>query len=310
MATTLRCPLCFARFTGRDGPLARCAACATPSHGACVAELGVACATLGCARGPRPRPHPAAPQTAPPPGLLWPLAFTWLLFVAWPFALLVWLLTLGRAWSRPRRARSLAAALLLSPFVAVPLLAAVRACHGYASGTAVLEVGRDEEPGLDPEVRCPRRHGSYFEAQPLSRWTNELVLRGLTRLLGVLPGGYDGPLPSTARAADLVVGAAIQTIAPGVQPGTGPSSATLDRTLRLDLEERSLRLELSWPLTAEVLRQDPVAVWHPVRVARVGRRAVLLAAADDPSVAALVDLRTNRVVAAVPLSHRTGLLGR
>jgi len=68
----VRCPLCRGELdqpAGGDQPpgVSTCPDCATTYHAACVKELGVLCATLGCARGPKPPAARLADSKPRPP---------------------------------------------------------------------------------------------------------------------------------------------------------------------------------------------------------------------------------------------------
>lgn len=203
LATRLRCPLCLSELD--EPPVAAvCPGCATACHAACVAELGVACPTLGCAvrRG-------GGVVVRPRVGLLWPLVLTWLLFgPLWPGALAAWGWAL---WRARRRRRRVALALLASPFVVVPACSVGVAVAGYSAGTATLtsldDLDGKRRRGYDPELRCGIDYVSChvtFGPELLSIDLHEAVLRGLLQHLGPMPGAYTGPIPSRVEAHALL----------------------------------------------------------------------------------------------------------
>ncbi len=145
------------------------------------------------------------------PGLFWPLVCTWLLYwLLWPAGLAPWGWALLRA-SRRRRRAAWAAALLASPFVVLPACSAGVAVGGYFTGTAFLtrqDLDRKRvTPVFDPALRC-NVHYEMFPVSPgpelFSTEVHELVLRGLIRLLGPMPGAYTGPIPTSVEAHALL----------------------------------------------------------------------------------------------------------
>lgn len=312
LAARVCCPLCRGSLETPDDPAARCFACGTAYHAACVAELGVACTTIGCARGPAypaPRlvplaaPPPRVELLARPPGLAWPLVVTWLLVAFWPLALVGWGWALRRAWRRPRRARAVAAALVLSPFVALPALSAGRAVVAYASGSAVLVTSRLEPyVGLDPEVRCPQQEGGHV-GRASTFDVHDLVVRGLARLLGPMPGGYDGPLPPASEAAALLAGPAARLGSTLDSPEWG------SERLVVVAGGRPIALELPWTLTAYAFGTD-ARTSRPVRVVPLDGRSFLVAALGDPASALVCDAEAGRAVALVPFRSSPRPFGR
>lgn len=259
LATRLRCPLCLGPLDeppadGAATAPAPCPGCATAYHAACVAELGVACTTLGCALGPKPPPKRglAIPvDVRPRAGLVMPLALTWLFYVPWPLGLIAWGWALWRA--RRRRGRAAwAAAVLLSPFVVVPAWSAGAAVHGYATGTAVLSPPGWGAPtlrttlSLDPEVRCLVRHSGLVLGPDLPEAANELVLRGLTRLFGPMAHAYTGPIPTPAQARVLLERAPATPVATPLPSPYSDDGALLQVTLDGRTELLRVPGELHW----------------------------------------------------------------
>lgn len=85
-APGVRCPLCLGELDqppGGDQPpgVSSCPDCATTYHAACVKELEVPCATLGCARGPKPPDGRLTVAKRPPPARRPARALVALLFV-------------------------------------------------------------------------------------------------------------------------------------------------------------------------------------------------------------------------------------
>jgi hypothetical protein len=84
----VRCPLCLGELGAAQPPaVSTCPDCATTYHAACVQELGVPCATLGCARGPKPPVGRPADTKPPPPLRLRPGLLVTALFFLAPIAL-------------------------------------------------------------------------------------------------------------------------------------------------------------------------------------------------------------------------------
>lgn len=300
LLAALRCPLCREPLDG--GAPTRCGDCATAYHAACVAELGVPCATLGCSSRPAPArgPKPAA-AAAPLREVLGPLAAAWLVFLAWPLALPIAGLALARAWSHPRRRRLLPAVCLGSPFVAVPLLSAAAAVVGYATGTAEVVLARGERyVGLDPVTRCGQRSGPYFGNEPISATTHDLVLRGLIRLLGPMPGAYDGPLPTGPEALALLAG-------PSARIGCVEQLDDRGAASRVELLAVGRTLVLDAPAAlgvGGVTRGSPL---RPVWYVPLDETGLLVAAPGEPADALVFDLRAGRAVALVVLRPRPSL---
>lgn len=345
LAARLRCPLCLEPleaatppFDVPQGPVdstatspttapgdapATCPDCSTAYHAACVVELGVFCTTIGCAQGPKPPPkrgHTIGVQVRPRLGLVVPLVLTWLLYLPWPLGLIAWGWTLWRARRRRRRS-AWAAAVLLSPFVAVPLWSAAAAVHGYATGTA--ELTRTPRPfgsgsgavvfdPIDRDVRCPVRFGGLTLGPGLPELVNEAVLRGLAWLFGPMADAYTGPLPTQAEAAELLARAAPTTIgqaAPALRAPAGFSAAHAGR-LRLTLDGEPLDLavpyQLFWeagidpratsgPCVIRAVRLDPGGLLVSVSVEADGPRSP-----SPPSPRALLfDLTRKRAVCAL-----------
>ena len=308
-------------------PPATCPSCATAYHAACVAELGVACTTLGCAQGPKaPQKRGAAVQgieVRPRIGLVVPLVLTWLLYIPWPLGLIAWGWAVWRARRRRRRA-PLAAALLLSPFVVVPAWCAGAAVHGYATGTAVLtwsSGGFGDRSGLvdlplDPEVRCRVEYRGLTLGPGLPDLVNELVLRGLARLFGPMARSYTGPLPTRAEVASLLAQAPPTTIgregspalrAPVGRPWDpeGFSDGHLGLTLDGEAVDLAIPGELFWQAGLDDRATSGPCV---VRTARLDPGGLLVSISVEegpggPSVqirrTLLFDLTSKRAVAAL-----------
>ncbi len=309
-------------------PPATCPGCATAYHAACVAELGVACTTLGCAQGPKAPPtrggRPVVGlEVRPRVGLVVPLVLTWLLYIPWPLGLIAWGWAVWRARRRRRRA-PLAAALLLSPFVVVPAWCAVAAVHGYATGTAVLtwsSGGFGDRSGLadlpiDPEVRCRVEYRGLTLGPGLPDLVNELVLRGLARLFGPMARSYTGPLPTRAEVASLLAQAPPTTIGREGSPALrapvgrpldpeGFSDGHLGLTLDGEAVDLAIPGELFWQAGLDDRATSGPCV---VRTARLdpGGLLVLISVEEGPGGPSvqirrtlLFDLTSKRAVAAL-----------
>lgn len=295
LSVTPRCPLCH-NALGAE-PAATCPACRTAYHAACVAELEVACATLGCVHGPALAPPRAslAAVADEPPSPLWPLVFTWLLFaLAWPVGLVTWGWALKRARRHPRL--RVAVTLLASPFVAIPLCTVVDAVQSYVRGTAVVTLPPERfrtSTGLDPLVRCEeQRAGVVFGPDLLSRGTNELVLHDLARLFGPMAGGYDGPLPTGAEAGAALEGGLLGT-------------RSADGRWVTDAQGFSFDFDFRAELARDVLGYHPDGP-RRVRFAWLEARSLLVALEGRPREAVLCDLRAKRPVARIHLRSFDG----
>ena len=97
--------------------------------------------------------------------------------------------------------------LLLCPLLLVPIASFGWGAAAYASGTAVLwtcGMPEDHERLIDLETRCAwqssgcERDGSEIFWQP----AHNLAVRSLTRLLGPMPGSYDGLVPDPGEVLE------------------------------------------------------------------------------------------------------------